>query len=79
MKNKFQKLSVVSFVIALSIFVFSYILYHYTLPSGGFTTVFQAEPGKPLVTLLFSIWGVMFLFSGVTNLLIANIFFKDTK
>ena len=77
MKNNFKKLSFWSFVLALAIFVFSYILYHYSTPYGWFTSVWQPVPGKPLITFLFSMWGVMFLFSGVINLLIAKIFFPD--
>jgi len=77
MKHKFKKLSYWSFSLAFVIFVFSYILYHYSTPAGWFTSAWQSAPGKPLITFLFSIWGVMFLFSGVLNLLIAKIFFTD--
>ena len=77
MKKKCNKLAIWSFVLALGIFVFSYILYHHTLPSGGFTVQWQPAPGKPLVTELFAIWGVMFLFAGVMSLLIGHIFFRD--
>jgi hypothetical protein len=76
MRKKFNILALCSFALALGIFVFSYILYHHTLPDGGFTAVYQMEPGKPLVTLLFSIWGVTFLFASVMSFLIGRIFFK---
>ena len=79
MRQKCKKLSAWSFALALSIFIFSYILYHYTLPGGAFTTVWQPEPGKPLVTLLFAVWGVMFLFAGVMSLLVGRIFFGKEK
>ena len=79
MKQKFKKLSAWSFGLALGIFLFSYVLYHYTLPSGAFTSVWQPEPGKLWITLLFSVWGVMFLFSGVMSLLIGQIFYGDEK
>lgn len=77
MKNKFKKLSLWSFALAFAIFAFSYILYHYSTPAGWFTIVWQHTPGKPFVTMLFAIWGVLFLFSGVLSLLIANIFYSD--
>lgn len=77
MRKKCTVLSIWSFALALGIFVFSYILYHYITPDGFFTAVFQTAPGKPLVTLLFCIWGVMFLFAGVMSLLVGHIFFKE--
>lgn len=77
MKKKCQTLAVWSFGLALGIFLFSYILYHYTLPGGAFTLVWQPEPGKPFVTLLFALWGVMFLFAGVMSLLVGRIFFPE--
>ena len=77
MRKKCNILALCSFALALAIFVFSYFLYHYTLPDGGFSSVYQTEPGKPLVTLLFSIWGVTFLFASVMSLLIGRIFFKE--
>ncbi len=75
MRKKLKTLSFWSFLLAILIFAFDYVLFHYMTPSGAFTTVFQEEAGKPLVTLLFGIWGVLFLFSGVMSLLIAHIFY----
>ena len=79
MKKKFQKLSLWSLVLALAIFVFSYFLYHYMTPDGTFTVVFQTEPGKPLVTELFSILGTLFLFSSILSGMIAKIFFPEKE
>lgn len=75
MKRKLNTLSLCSFVLAFAIFVFSYILFHYVTQDGTFTSVWHAQPEKPFVTMLFAVWGVMFLFSGVMSLLIGNIFF----
>ena len=79
MKKKFQKLSLWSLVLALAIFVFSYFLYHYVLPDGTITTIFQKEVGKPLLTELFSILGTLFLFSSILSGMIAKIFFQKEK
>ena len=79
MRRKWNRLAAWSFGLALGIFLFSYVLYHYTLPGGWFTAQWQPVPGKPWVTLLFSVWGVMFLFSGVMSLLIGRIFCGDEK
>lgn len=76
MRKKCNTLAAWSFVLALAIFAFSYVLYHHTLPGGAFTHLWQPAPGKPMVTLLFSIWGVLFLFAGVMSLLVGKIFFS---
>lgn len=78
MRKKLNRLSICSFVIAIVIFVLSFAMYHYLTPNG-FTTVWHAEPEKPFITLLFAIWGVMFLFSSVISLLIGWIFFKENN
>lgn len=74
MKTRFKKLSLVSFVIAVVLFVFSYILFHYLTPEGTFSSLWQLEASKPLVTTLFSIWGVMHLFTAVTSFLVSVFF-----
>lgn len=79
MRKKCNTLALWSFVLALAIFVFSYVLYHYTLPGGFFTAVWQPTPGKPMVTWLFAIWGVLFLFASVMSLLVGRIFFSNEK
>lgn len=79
MKKKCTILSICSFVIALAIYSFTYILFHYLRPEGGFSAVFQKKPAKPFVTLLFGIWGVMFHFASVMSLLIGKIFFSEKR
>ena len=75
MRKKCNALALCCFVLALVIYVISYILFHYLSPDGGFTTVFQETAAKPFITLLFGIWGVTFQFAGVMSLLIGWIFF----
>lgn len=77
MKKKLRLLSLCCLALALLIFVFSFFLYHYLGPEGCFTPVKQSIPEKPLVTLLFSIWGVHFLFASVMCALINLIFFPE--
>ena len=74
MKKKWNKLAVCSLVIALAIFVFTYCLFHYMSPEGCFAAAYRITPVKPFVTLLFGVWGVMFLFAAVMSHLIACIF-----
>ena len=76
MRDKFITLSNRSFIWALSIFVFSFFLFHFVTPDFTLTLEYQQEAGKPLIVELFSILGVLFLFSGITNRMIANIFYS---
>lgn len=78
MNRKLKRLALWSFILAFCIYLFSYTLYHYLDPNGGFTAVYQASPAKPLVTFLFAAWGVMHQFAAVTCLLIARIFYPKT-
>ena len=79
MKNKWNILGLCSLIIALAIFVFTYFLYHHLGPDGTFVSVFRETAEKPFITLLFGIWGVMFLFASVMSFLIGAIFFQKNK
>ena len=79
MNRKFKCLAFWSFVLALGIYIFSFVLYHYLSPVGGLSTVFQPEPAKPFITACFAVWGVMFHFAGIMSLLIARIFYPKEK
>ena len=76
-KKKCIILSVCSFILALGIFVFTFHMYHHLTADFSFSPVWQTTPQKPFLTLLFGIWGVMFLFSGVMSLLISFVFFNN--
>ena len=76
-KKKWNTLAVCSFVIALAIFVFTYFLFHHMSADGGFVDEYYELPEKPFVTLLFGVWGVMFLFSSVMSLVVGKIFFSE--
>jgi len=75
MKKKLRVFAICSLIASLAIFVFSYILFHHMTPEGNFTSTWCDEPGKPLVTVLFAILGVLFLFSGLISTLARFVFF----
>lgn len=77
MKQKLKKLSLWSFLLALVIFSFAYIFFHFITPEGTFSLAWQAQSGKPFIAQLFGIWGVCFLFAAVMSRLIAHIFFPN--
>ena len=45
-------------------------------PEGCFAATYHLTPVKPFVTLLFGVWGVMFLFAAVMGHLVACVFGK---
>ena len=79
MRKKCYIFALCSFLLALAIYVFSYYLYHYASPDGGFTSVYQLEAAKPMVTWLFAIWGVTLQGAAVVSLLAGWIFFPKEK
>ena len=79
MRKKCFTMAIVSFLIALAIYGFTYYLYHYLGPDGSFGTIYYSEPAKPFVTYYFGIWGVMHQFAAVTSFLIGLIFFPKKK
>lgn len=78
MKKKLILLSRWSFALAIGIFLVAYLLFHHLAPDGTFTSVYQTVAQKPVVTMLFAIWGVLFLFTGTLSRLVAHVFFGDT-
>ena len=79
MRKRLTVFGICSFILAVLIFIWSYILYHHALPTGGFTSEWQAIPAKPLVTELFAILGVGFLFCSLASLLARVVFFAGKK
>jgi len=79
MSKKLKKLSLWSLVLALVDFVIAFIFFHFISPDGVFTPVFREEPGKPMVSLLFGIKGVLFLFSSMMSALVNRIFYLEEQ
>lgn len=75
MRKKWNILAACSLIIAVAIFAVTYCLFHHMMPDGSFAAAYQTTPAKPFVTLLFGVWGVMFLFSAVISWVIGRIFY----
>lgn len=72
-----QKLSLWSFALAAVLFAAAFILFHYMTPEMTFTMTFRKEPGRPLVSEMVAMLGVLFLFSSILSGMIAKIFFSE--
>lgn len=78
MKKKCCALSLWSFVLAVVTFAVTYFVYHYVKPEGQITA-YRSEIGKPMVTLLLSQLGTMFLFVSIFSRGVACIVFGGEK
>ena len=73
LRKKILKSSMIEFTASLILFVLDYVLFHFVNDSG-FTTVWQSEPGKPLVTLLVGVLATLFFFAAAMSVICALIF-----
>ena len=81
MKKKLLKLSWITAVIGACVLLIAYFFFHF-VTDQGITLGWHAEAGKPFVTFLIGIFGVLFLFASVMSLLVAYCFYpipKNTK
>jgi hypothetical protein len=76
-KNLF-KFSLINLIIGIAVLLIAFFFFHFVTDSG-ITTVFQKEAGKPFVTLLIGIFGVLFVFASAISALSALVFFDGTK
>ena len=75
-KKKLLKLAWVTAVIGLVVLLLAYFCFHY-VTDAGITLEWHAEAGKPFVTILIGVFGVLFMFTSVFSLLLAWIFGKN--
>ena len=78
MKRKFLKLSLVSLLIGIVVLMAAYFCFHF-VTDEGITLVWHAEAGKPVVTFLIGVLGVLFVWASVISAFISVIFFKNEK
>ena len=76
-KQKFLKLSLYSFICGIVVLVINYFFYHFVTDEG--ISSWQPEPGKPFVTDMIGTLAVLFIFTSIISLLIANIFYPKQK
>ena len=77
-RKRLLKFSMWQAIIGAVVFVINYFFFHFVTDSG-ISLQWQPEPGKPFVTELIGIFGVLFLFGAVVSLLAALIFFDKNK
>ena len=78
-RKKLFTLSLITLAIGIFILLLAYFCFHF-VTDEGITLVFHEEAGKPFVTLLIGIFGVLFVFASALSALSALIFFpRETE
>ena len=77
MKKKFLKLSLITLIIAIIVLIIAYFFFHFVGDEG--IREWQPEAGKPFVTDLIGMFGVLFLWSSAMSLILALTVFNDKK
>ena len=73
-KSKLQKLSLVCLIIGLVVMAIAYFFFHF-VTDDGITLVWHPEAGKPFVTDMIGMLGVLFVWSSAMSLICSIIFF----
>jgi multisubunit Na+/H+ antiporter MnhB subunit len=77
-KKNLLKLSLITAIIGVVVLFLAYFCFHF-VTDEGITFVWHAEAGKPFVTILIGIFGVLFMWTSTISLILALICFKDKK
>ena len=78
MRRKWLKLSLVTLIVALGVFVLNYFFFHF-VTDEGISLVWHPEAGKPFVANMISVFGVLFLFTSALSFIGAQIFYPRDK
>ena len=78
MKQKFLKLSLITFITGAVFLLLSFLCFHF-LTDTGFTLSWHTEAGKPFVTELVGDFGILNLATSFVSLIIALVFYKEEK
>lgn len=73
--KKLLKLSLVTLIIAVSLFIIDFYFFHF-VTDDGFTLTYHEEAGKPFISNLIGNLGILFLFTSIISFIIRQIFYK---
>lgn len=73
--KKLLKLSLVTLIIAVSLFIIDFYFFHF-VTDDGFTLTYHKEAGKPFISNLIGNLGILFLFTSIISFIIRQIFYK---
>ena len=73
-KRSLRKFSLWCLILGIIIFIITYFTFHFVTDSG-ITLVFQQEAGKPFVTNMLGVLGILFVFLSIVSFISSFIFF----
>lgn len=73
--KKLLKLSLVTLIIAVSLFIIDFYFFHF-VTDDGFTLTYHEEAGKPFISNLIGNLAILFLFTSIISFIIRQIFYK---
>ncbi len=74
-KSNLRKLSLVCLIIGLAVMAIAYFFFHF-VTDDGITLVWHPEAGKPFVTDMIGVFGVLFIWSSAMSFIASVIFFN---
>ena len=77
-QKKLYKFSLINLAIGIAVLAISFFFFHFVTDTG-ITTVFQKEAGKPFVTMLIGVFGVLYVFASAISALAALVFFEKSN
>ena len=78
MKKKLFKLSLITLIIGLAVMLIAYFFFHF-VTDDGITLTWHPEAGKPFVTDMIGIFGVLFIWSSAMSFISSIIFFEKKE
>ena len=73
-KRSLRKFSLWCLIFGVIVFIITYFTFHFVTDSG-ITLVFQQEAGKPFVTNMLGVLGILFVFLSIVSFISSFIFF----
>ena len=77
-KQQLHKLALISLIIGVVVMLLTFYCFHF-VTDDGFTLTYHEEAGKPFVTDMLGIFGVLFIFSSAMCMLISYVRFGGKK
>ena len=71
-RKELLKFSLITIIIGVLLFALTFFFFHF-VTDEGISLVWHEEAGKPLVTLLIGVLGILFVFASATSLIISLI------
>ncbi|MBQ7333739.1 MAG: hypothetical protein IJW38_05265 [Clostridia bacterium] len=77
-RKELLKFSLISLTVGIIVLVIAFFFFHF-VTDDGITLIWHKEAGKPFVTFLIGVLGVLFVFTGAISFIAALVFTEKTN